>query len=75
MRHALPSERFEDQGEHKVKADPLHEKKPTGSAQNFGLPLLGGGDATRPHFVKEVASPFWIFFGNLHPSNVLYIQA
>lgn len=37
MRHTLPSERFEDQGEHKVKAHPLHEKQPTGSAQNLGM--------------------------------------
>jgi transposase len=30
-------ERFEDQGKHKVKGDPLYEKKPTGSAQKIGL--------------------------------------
>lgn len=30
-------ERFEDQGKHKAKGDPLYEKKPTGSAQKIGL--------------------------------------
>ena len=30
-------ERFEHQGKHKAKGDPLYEKKPTGSPQKIGL--------------------------------------